>query len=447
MPIVLTWLSLGVELACSPSPPFDGPPADPTETFSDPGLTKTGATPAVQLWKVRGRYELPGSTLPEGFTPRSSFPLEVQRGGTGPGDLELWRARCPIETKRFGPIGAPRGFEVFVDGQPITYQSRQSNRRGYTIQKSDLVLALPRRDSAPEVAIGYQPVRDLLLERDFATDPNQDPLAFTQTEVTVGRDTRQGLLLPPPATIEWDVALPPGARFEGWTRIAPLALRNLKSDGAYVSLSVIEDAGAKVVDRRFVRSTGGFAEWSVDLAPWAGRNVTLRLSSEIYGERDFDHVFVGSPTVWGDRTGPVRRIVVIGLDTTRPDHFGFYGYDKPTTPKLDKVLASSTVFVNSWTPAPRTRPSFRSSTTGRKPLDAVGATNMSEVFSDLGFVTAGFVANIHLQPRFGFHRGFDQWLFDPESRADDQVDRALDFLSLATPIATPSCSCTSWIRT
>ncbi len=428
MPIVLTWLWLGVELACSPSPPFDGPPGKPTADFVDPGLKRTGAVPALQLWKIRGRYDLPDTTLPEGFTPRDTFPLEVKEQRETSDGLTLWRARSPIGAKRFGPLGGPSGFEVFADGEELTYRARLSGR-GYSVERNQLVVAVPTAEEPPTVTVSYAPVRDRLLERDFGTDPSQDPLAFTQAEITLYRHTRQGLILPPPGSIEWDVTVPEGGRFEGWTGIEPLELQNLSSDGAWISLAVLEGGEAKTVDRRFVRPSQRFERWTLDLSPWAGRQVTLRLASEVYGTRDFDHVFVGSPTVWGKAKGPVRRVIVIGLDTTRPDHFGFYGYEEPTTPELDKVLASSTVFTQAWTPAPRTRPSFRSSTTGRNPLDAVGATNVGEVFSDLGFVTGGIVANIHLQPRFGFHEGFDEWQFDPEARADEQVDRALEFLA------------------
>src|SRR5690606_31885120 len=45
-----------------------------------------------------------------------------------------------------------------------------------------------------------------------------------------------------------------------------------------------------------------------------------------------------------------------------------------------------------------------------------------------GFATAGIVANIHLQPRFGFHRGFDSWRYDSRADAAEQVNRALTWL-------------------
>ncbi|MBW1879979.1 MAG: sulfatase-like hydrolase/transferase, partial [Deltaproteobacteria bacterium] len=44
------------------------------------------------------------------------------------------------------------------------------------------------------------------------------------------------------------------------------------------------------------------------------------------------------------------------------------------------------------------------------------------------FATAGIVANVHLSPRFDFHRGFETWHLDPMAKAEVQVDRALRWL-------------------
>lgn len=428
MPIVTNWLWLAAAVGCFTSPTFDGPVGKRTEQFVDPGINDTEASPVVQLWKTRGRYDLPLTTLPDGFTPVSTFPLEMTQGSTITEGFAVWTTPSPLEGTRFGPLGAPKGFEMYANGEPLPY-APPLRGKGYSVRNGKLMVSWPEGEPVPEVTLRFASVEQTLRRRDFGTDPEQDPLAFVQTEVTLYRHTRQGLLLPAPATVDWDVAIPEGGRFEGWPSLAPVALRNLKSDGAYVVLSVVKDGTPTALDRRFVKRGQTWSRWIVDLSSYAGQTITLRLSSEVYGTRDFDHAFVGSPAVWGQAAGPVRRVIVIGLDTTRPDHFGFFGYDKPTTPQLDKVLGQSAVFTQAWTPAPRTRPSFRSATTGRHPLKAVGATNLGKVLSDQGFVTGGIVANVHLQPRFGFHRGFDEWQFDGEAKVDEQVDRALEFIA------------------
>ena len=213
-------------------------------------------------------------------------------------------------------------------------------------------------------------------------------------------------------------------RFSATPSLMPPVTEGASSDGLTLELVVKAGEQETVVSTHAV-DTVAFGDWEADLGPWAGQTVELQLRTVVRGTPDHDYAFVGSPTVWGKPDRPVRRVLVIGMDTTRPRNIGWYGYPRPSTPELDALANQSVVAVNAWTPAPRTRPSFRSATTGRYPLDAVGATNIGEVFQQNGFATAGFVANIHLQPRFDFDEGFDLWRFDGTADADEQVDRAL----------------------
>ena len=48
------------------------------------------------------------------------------------------------------------------------------------------------------------------------------------------------------------------------------------------------------------------------------------------------------------------HVVVISLDTTRADHFGFYGNESVATPNLDRLAAESIVFDDFMTVAPTT---------------------------------------------------------------------------------------------
>ena len=50
-------------------------------------------------------------------------------------------------------------------------------------------------------------------------------------------------------------------------------------------------------------------------------------------------------------------MVLVLIDALRPDHMGAYGYDKPTTPELDKLAAISTRYTRVYANAPWTRPS------------------------------------------------------------------------------------------
>jgi arylsulfatase A-like enzyme len=53
---------------------------------------------------------------------------------------------------------------------------------------------------------------------------------------------------------------------------------------------------------------------------------------------------------------PMRdNVVLIHLDTVRPDHVGFIGYKRPTTPRIDRFRQGATWFKKAYTPGPSTR--------------------------------------------------------------------------------------------
>jgi arylsulfatase A-like enzyme len=333
---------------------------------------------------------------------------------------------------------------VTVDGKPIPFSrtpAPMSKKPTWRINGKYLVLSYDTIPAAGAVKVRYAGVKQALDRHDPAKATGS-PGDFARYAVTIQGETRHGLLLVAPTTAEWDVTLPPkAATFETWLTLEAPPIHQPASDGAAIELRVVADGqehlvaefplipGAAPLDANGSPSTSShFTDWKVDLSEWAGKPVTLRLDTKPGKTPVFDWVFAGSPTVFGPPDTDVRRVVVIAMDTTRPDHLSLNGYQRPTTPEIDAFAKSGVVFSHTWSTAPRTRPSFRSSTTGRLPLDAVGATNIADVFEHHGFATAGFVANVHLQPRFAFDEGYDSWLFDGKANAEQQVDRAIGWL-------------------
>ena len=51
------------------------------------------------------------------------------------------------------------------------------------------------------------------------------------------------------------------------------------------------------------------------------------------------------------------NLVVVTIDTLRPDHIHCYGYPKIETPTLDAVAQAGVLFENAVTPTPLTPPS------------------------------------------------------------------------------------------
>jgi choline-sulfatase len=118
------------------------------------------------------------------------------------------------------------------------------------------------------------------------------------------------------------------------------------------------------------------------------------------------------------RTPPVS-VLMISVDSLRADHLGSNGYQRATTPVLDRVAREGTSWTGALAAAPWTTPSMMSVMTGLWPdvhhveeddrvIDA-GAQMLAERFRSAGYATAGFVPSATLTARFGFSRGFDFW--------------------------------------
>src|SRR5687768_10927154 len=111
---VMAWLPLlSALLGCSCAPdPFDRPIPPRPQGFADPDLGRTGAQPALQLWLREGRYTLPPSTLPTGFTPTSRFPIQMETSALKDRkNTSLFRGRSPfpVAVSEEGRLGAPPG--------------------------------------------------------------------------------------------------------------------------------------------------------------------------------------------------------------------------------------------------------------------------------------------------------------------------------------------------
>ena len=171
--------------------------------------------------------------------------------------------------------------------------------------------------------------------------------------------------------------------------------------------------------------------------------------------------------VAGCGTAPAtpRSVIVIAIDTLRPDHLGAYGYPRPTSPALDRLAAEGVVFDRFYSSSTWTLPSFGSLFTGHTPsrhgagviiraadLQEAGAGELVEhadrqftrldqslptlarVLDQNGFVTKAVVNNAFLNPEFGLSRGFEIYDYDherPEREADEAVDLALAHLESA----------------
>ncbi len=127
---------------------------------------------------------------------------------------------------------------------------------------------------------------------------------------------------------------------------------------------------------------------------------------------------------------PPFNIIVIGVDTLRPDHLGCYGYHRETSPAVDKLALEGVLFESVISQSPWTSPSFASVFTSLYPTQTGlvrVSTSMRKTFPTLGtilrengYATGAIINASVLKPEFGIDRGFDYYYTTPrEGRLAD----------------------------
>ena len=144
-----------------------------------------------------------------------------------------------------------------------------------------------------------------------------------------------------------------------------------------------------------------------------------------------------------------RNVVMVTLDTTRPDRLGFYGNRSIQTPTLDRLAAEGVIFSNAVATATSTLPTHSSIFTGLYPHHHGARANglyrlapeqrtLAEMLSDEGYDTAAFVSAFVLAEQFGLNQGFAHYDDETgalsvaagyaERRAEDTTNRAIEWL-------------------
>ena len=160
------------------------------------------------------------------------------------------------------------------------------------------------------------------------------------------------------------------------------------------------------------------------------------------------------PETSGGNTAPLRplNLVVVTIDTLRPDHLHCYGYPNIETPNVDRVAQNGVLFENAVTQTPLTPPSHASMFTGLYPTshhvrDTGGfilqpsSITLATILQQQGWDTAAFISSAVLKKLFGLNRGFavyddqmpkpgkaHEFIEDAERRAGETVDHAVRWL-------------------
>ena len=127
------------------------------------------------------------------------------------------------------------------------------------------------------------------------------------------------------------------------------------------------------------------------------------------------------------------HVLLISIDTLRRDHMGIYGYERNTTPEIDRFFSNGTIYESAWTSSPCTLPAVPQLLYGRFIPYARSANrpsssrSLAELLRARGYTTAAVVSQHQFQPTWhpggvsrdlaaSVARGFDH--FDVQSTAE-----------------------------
>jgi len=300
---------------------------------------------------------------------------------------------------------------IFNDGSTQTYAIPIEPREG-----SDA--STPLRSLA--VVFGAPGPATLdLLAIELVARGSSFPEPCAARTVTRAGETRTSLYAHAPARVRYELDIPAGGRLD--TGMSAL-------DGDTPTFRVVvkpSDGGEKTLLDETVATAEGWQQRSVDLAEFAGRRValTLEVASEQPGAVGIWGAPIVSAPAAASRSAASRRppnIVLYVIDGGGRDFMSVYGYNRRTTPFLERLAPESVLFEHSFSNSTWTQPSTASFMTSLQhsvlgglrrgihstPIPAAAPT-LIERLRAAGYQTSSFTTNPNAGRMIGLERGVD----------------------------------------
>lgn len=241
--------------------------------------------------------------------------------------------------------------------------------------------------------------------------------ATGRRDIDRGGVLRPALFTHAPSRLGWRVRLPEGARLG-------VALTTLQS-GAPVAFAVEVSAPPRdtSVFREVITDAESWHVRSIDLSSFAGRTVDLSFRTE--SEHAGAVGFWGSPILSGDAGArAVRRrppnVILYVIDGAGADLMSLYGYNRRTTPNLERLATRGVVFERAHSNSAWTKPSTASFMTSLQhsalggfrtwgDLIPESAPTMAQRFHAAGYQTAHFTFHANAGRGSGLNRGVDRF--------------------------------------
>ncbi len=419
--------------------PPSAPPARPEARDAEVGFAFAREADA-------GTYELPPSSRPDATAAPELLPITAswtRAKGSMKGQT-IYKVPLPVRsnlmaTATYGThfVGTypPPGFQVLRGDTSLPFKKFARTKSGewaWGFNEDSLLVGVPDGASPPEpgeIRVRYPRATAAEDALNHGTS-GMSAAAFATRTVTIGDRSHSGLLLPAPGTASWTVTVPAGGKLGLRATVVPPAIASTpSSDGASVTVEIVAGGTTTEVATHAI----GVGEWTAvraDLGPWVGQDVEVRFRTEPgpAGDATFDYVLLEAPAVYVGTESP-RRFLLVFVDTLRPDHLGMYGYERETSPNLDRWAEHAVRFTQARSVAPWTLPSARAMLSGRQPESFYEGPLLADRLAQAGWRTDAFVTNAFLSQPFDLHRGWDQFDYIHLDDASHVAEQAIDAMA------------------
>jgi arylsulfatase A-like enzyme len=222
---------------------------------------------------------------------------------------------------------------------------------------------------------------------------------------------RRALYTRAPARVEYRVRVPEAGRLDLGLGVlredAPVAFRITATPGGGKSETVLEET---------YDDKENWGQRSIDLSHLAGQTVDLTLETE--SPRPGTVALWAAPTLSSSRASGIPNVIFYVIDGGAADFMSVYGYNRRTTPNLERLAAEGALFERAYSNASWTKPSTASFMTSLQHSVLGGQTNwtdpvpeqiqtMAEHMHEAGYQTGVFIANPNAGTLSGLQRGVD----------------------------------------
>jgi arylsulfatase A-like enzyme len=264
-------------------------------------------------------------------------------------------------------------------------------------------------------------------------------------KLELGEDSINAIFAPTPSTYVIETKIPDRGYLQFGYGLLPSSQKTAGKIGFQV---IIERAGKKeILFNSNIDATGKSPNSSlhekISLEKYQKKRAKIYLVTDYAKDNDeqkhppIHYAYWYNPLIYQklDDNSTGKNLILISLDTLRADHLGSAGYERETSPNLDKLLEESIVFPDCYSTAPSTLRSHMSLLTGLDPIshqvytqqDKLDPTilTLADILRVNNFTSAAFTGGGRVSAVFGFSKGFDRYYENKSSWIDKDTPEEL----------------------